>query len=85
MVYEWATVSAGARPNAGRSEPPGHIRRAVGSPSVHNGWWFHNPVTEARYLFIGQEGPSVVASSSGDIHVWTSPTSAILPRWRSFT
>jgi hypothetical protein len=41
------------------------------SPAVHNGWWFHNPVTgEQRYLFIGQEGPGVVGSrSSGDIHV----------------
>ena len=41
------------------------------SPSVHNGWWFHNPVTdEARYLFIGQEGPGIVGqSASGDIHV----------------
>ena len=43
----------------------------AGSPSVHNGWWFHNPVTrEQRYLFIGQEGPAVIGSrSSGDIHV----------------
>lgn len=41
------------------------------SPAVHNGWWFHNPVTsERRYLFIGQEGPGVFGSrSSGDIHV----------------
>ncbi len=38
---------------------------------THNGWWFHNPVTqEKRYLFIGEEGPgSVGASSSGNIHV----------------
>ncbi|MFL5402237.1 MAG: Ig-like domain-containing protein [Gemmatimonadales bacterium] len=38
---------------------------------VHNGWWFHNPVSgENRYLFIGQEGPGVIGSrSSGDIHV----------------
>lgn len=38
---------------------------------VHNGWWFHNPVTgENRYLFIGQEGPaSIGSSSSGDLHV----------------
>lgn len=38
---------------------------------MHNGWWFHNPVTrEQRYLFIGQEGPAVIGSrSSGDIHV----------------
>jgi hypothetical protein len=40
-------------------------------PSVHNGWWFHNPVTsEQRYLFIGQEGAANIgSSSSGDIHV----------------
>ncbi|HEU5261164.1 MAG TPA: Ig-like domain-containing protein [Gemmatimonadales bacterium] len=38
---------------------------------VHNGWWFHNPVSrENRYLFIGQEGPGSIGSSSlGDIHV----------------
>lgn len=41
------------------------------SGEVHNAWWFHNPVTsEKRYLFIGQEGPGIVgSSSSGDIHV----------------
>lgn len=40
-------------------------------PSVHNGWWFHNPIThESRYLFIGQEGVATLGSeSSGDIHV----------------
>ncbi len=38
---------------------------------VHNAWWFHNPVTpEKKYLFIGQEGPGGIgSSSSGDIHV----------------
>lgn len=38
---------------------------------VHNGWWFHNPNTdEKKYLFLGQEGPgSVGTSSTGDIHV----------------
>lgn len=37
----------------------------------HNAWWFWNPVTgEKKYLFVGQEGPGVVgSSSSGDIHV----------------
>jgi hypothetical protein len=41
------------------------------TPSAHNGWWFHNPVTgEKRYLFVGQEGNGVIGSqSSGDIHV----------------
>ena len=43
----------------------------AGGPAVHNGWWFHNPVSgENRYLFIGQEGSGVIGSkSSGDIHV----------------
>lgn len=38
---------------------------------VHNAWWFHNPVTmENKYLFIGQEGPGTIGSTStGDIHV----------------
>ena len=38
---------------------------------AHNGWWFWNGVTgEKKYLFVGQEGPGTVGtSSSGDIHV----------------
>jgi hypothetical protein len=42
-----------------------------GGPAVHNGWWFHNPVSgEKRYLFIGQEGPANLGQqASGDIHV----------------
>jgi hypothetical protein len=43
-----------------------------GGPQVHNGWWFHNPVTqENRYLFIGQEGScgSIGSCSIGDIHI----------------
>jgi hypothetical protein len=41
------------------------------SPEVHNGWWFHNPVTsQNKYVFIGQEGPGQIGTqSSGDIHV----------------
>ncbi|HTY05536.1 MAG TPA: hypothetical protein VMC86_03380 [Gemmatimonadales bacterium] len=43
----------------------------TGGPQVHNAWWFWNPVTgERRYLFLGQEGPGKVGSTSiGDIHV----------------
>jgi hypothetical protein len=45
----------------------------AGGAAVHNGWWFHNPVTsEKKYLFIGQEGPAfngIGAGSSGLIHV----------------
>jgi hypothetical protein len=43
-----------------------------GGPQVHNGWWFHNPVThENRYLFIGQEGScgAIGSCSIGDIHI----------------
>ncbi len=38
---------------------------------AHNGWWFHNPNTqEKKYLFVGEEGPGLIgSSSSGDIHV----------------
>lgn len=45
------------------------IRTAGGE--VHNAWWFWNPNTnERRYLFVGQEGPgSIGSSSSGDLHV----------------
>ena len=38
---------------------------------AHNGWWFHNPnSSQKKYLFVGEEGPGLVgSSSSGDIHV----------------
>ena len=38
---------------------------------AHNVWWFHNAVTgEKRYLFVGEEAPgSIGTSSKGDIHV----------------
>jgi hypothetical protein len=42
-----------------------------GGRQAHNAWWFYNPVlNEKRYLFVGQEGPGTIgSSSSGDIHV----------------
>jgi hypothetical protein len=71
LIYDVGNGIRGGSPTA-----PGAVSALVTagsgiSPSVHNGWWFHNPVTdEARYLFIGQEGPGVVGeSASGDIHV----------------
>jgi hypothetical protein len=44
--------------------------RTVGG-QVHNIWWLHDPQTGSkRYMFVGQEGPGVIGSSSvGDIHV----------------
>jgi hypothetical protein len=73
IIYD---VGNGMR--SGSPESPVEVSRLVtsdngiaGSPAVHNGWWFHNPVTsEARYLFIGQEGPGQIGGqASGDIHV----------------
>jgi hypothetical protein len=81
FVFAWNTgviiydVGNGLR--GGAPSSPVEVSRLVTSargstdPEVHNGWWFHNPVTgENRYLFIGQEGSGVIGSqSSGDIHV----------------
>jgi hypothetical protein len=71
IIYD---VGNGIR--GGSAAAPVEVSRIVtanngNTPSVHNGWWFHNPVTgEHRYLFVGQEGLGTVGSrSSGDIHV----------------
>ncbi len=73
VIYD---VGNGIR--GGSPEAPVEISRLITAtngvprgPAVHNGWWFHNPVTgERRYLFIGQEGAGVLGSrASGDIHV----------------
>jgi hypothetical protein len=81
FVFAWNTgviiYDVGNGMRGGSPSSPVEVSRLVtsargaSSPSVHNGWWFHNPVTsERRYLFIGQEGASVIGSrSSGDIHV----------------
>jgi hypothetical protein len=72
ILYDVGNGMQGGSPSA-PVEVSRLITAATGgnSPSVHNGWWFHNPVTgERRYLFVGQEGLGVVGSrSSGDIHV----------------
>lgn len=38
---------------------------------VHNIWWYHDPTSGSRrYVFIGEEGPGSIGTSSvGDIHV----------------
>lgn len=73
IIYDVGNGIRGGSPGA-----PVEVSRIVtathnvpGGPAVHNGWWFHNPVSnERRYLFVGQEGPGVVGSqASGDIHV----------------
>jgi hypothetical protein len=72
IIYDVGNGIRGGSPSS-----PVEVSRLItavngaGSPAVHNGWWFHNPVTdEQRYLFIGQEGPSALGfEASGDIHV----------------
>lgn len=72
-IYDVGNGMAGGTPSApalvGSLVTNGSVDAA--DPSVHNGWWFHNPATnEARYLFVGQEGPGAIGTSSrGDIHV----------------
>ena len=42
----------------------------VAGAQVHNAWWFWAPGGAQQYVFVGQEGPgSIGTSSSGDIHV----------------
>jgi hypothetical protein len=81
FVFAWDTgviiYDVGNGMRGGSPSSPVEVSRLITSatgstsPEVHNGWWFHNPVTdEKRYLFIGQEGSAVIGSqSSGDIHV----------------
>jgi hypothetical protein len=73
VIYDVGNGISGGTP-----ENPVELSRLITSdngiccgPSMHNGWWFHNPVSgERRYLFVGQEGRSLTgSSSSGDIHV----------------
>jgi hypothetical protein len=82
FVFAWNTgviiYDVGNGIAAGSPTQPKEVSRLLtadnkvpGGSQVHNGWWFHNPVrNEQRYLFIGQEGASVIGSkSSGDLHV----------------
>jgi hypothetical protein len=65
-IFDVGNGSHGGTPQA-----PVQISKTSGfGGETHNGWWFWNPNGERRYLFIGEEGPgSVGTSSSGDIHV----------------
>lgn len=64
-------VLATFRPNNG----------SLAAPAIHNSWWFHNASNGSRrYLFVGQEGPGIVGSTSGgdikvlDVSDLTAPT-----------
>lgn len=70
-IYDVGDGRAGGSPAA-----PQLVGSVVTSSSglscncVHNAWWYHAPDGDRRYVFVGQEGPgSVGSSSSGDIHV----------------
>src|SRR5690606_25352216 len=74
QIYDVGNGMAGGSPPNPKlvgSLVPGGSNGCSGGARTHNSWWFHNPATgEARYLFVGQEGPSTFGvQASGDIFV----------------
>lgn len=75
FVFAWNTglyifdVGNGSR--GGSPTAPFQISQTAGfGGESHNGWWYWSPGGERKYLFIGEEGPgSIGTSSSGNIHV----------------
>jgi hypothetical protein len=67
MIFDVGNGIAGGSP----SNPQLISTYATPGGEDHNAWWFWNPHTgEKRYLFVGQEGPGAIGTSSiGDIHV----------------
>lgn len=66
-IYDVGKGISGGSPQA--PVKIGGLQTAGGQ--AHNGWWFWNPTNgQKKYLFVGEEGPaSIGSSSSGDIHV----------------
>ena len=66
QVYDVGDGRAGGSP-----QNPKLVSRIVtAGGQVHNAWWYWAPDGQKRYVFVGQEGPGVIgSSSSGDIHV----------------
>ncbi|MFI5052698.1 MAG: LVIVD repeat-containing protein, partial [Acidimicrobiales bacterium] len=66
QIYDVGDGRAGGSP-----QNPRFISRVVTTGGeVHNAWWYWAPDGSKRYVFVGQEGPgSIGSSSSGDIHV----------------
>lgn len=72
IIYDVGNGIRGGRPWA-----PVEVSRIVtagagvsGGAQVHNAWWYHAPGGARRYVFVGQEGPGAIgSSSSGDVHV----------------
>ena len=66
LIYDVGNGMNGGSPT--NPQLVGSIQTSGGK--VHNAWWFHSPLGEKRYLFVGEEGPGTIgSSSSGDIHV----------------
>lgn len=65
VIYD---IGGGAR--GGTLQAPVQVGAiATTGGKVHNIWWYHEG-TSKRFLFVGEEGPaSLFSSSSGDIHV----------------
>lgn len=62
----WDIGAQGGSPAAPRRLARG---TTVGG-KVHNLWWYHDTAGGKRYLFVGEEGPGSIGSSSvGDLHV----------------
>ncbi len=66
QIYDVGDGRAGGSP-----QNPQFISRVVtAGGEVHNAWWYWAPDGQKRYVFVGQEGPGAIgSSSSGDIHV----------------
>ena len=75
LTAEWndgvAAYDIGGGGRGGTPAAPVLLGRIVTvGGSVHNVFWQRDSVSGARYLFVGEEGPGAIGSSSvGDIHV----------------
>jgi hypothetical protein len=75
FVFAWNSglyiFDVGNGSHAGSPTVPVLISHTTGfGGETHNGWWYWSPTGEKKYLFIGEEGPGAIgSSSSGDIHV----------------
>lgn len=74
FVFAWNTgvliYDVGNGIQGGTPAVPVLVGSATAGGETHNGWWYWSPAAQKKYLFIGQEGPGAIgSSSSGDIHV----------------
>ncbi len=66
MIYDVGNGMSGGSP----TNPVLISTTPTSGGEAHNGWWFWGPGGSKQYLFVGQEGPgSIGSSSTGDIHV----------------